>query len=229
MTSHQHRHGMGHGLGEEQMLEHTVGAYPVRFGSAFWDLFRQNVIRHLPKEPVVVDLACGAGLLLRDVGRRLPEARLHGYDVSKVMLEHARGLDWGHRQPILQCLDLAKEAVPLETASVDLITLTVALHHFDNPSALLKEVRRLLHPLGVFVLCEWERTSFEDYLARWNKQPSEMSEEDWVGAFQHYGMICRFSTGDWRYLLSVVGLKTVATADLGNSLCALVAWPLASS
>lgn len=227
MTTRQHHHDtQGHVPNEEQMLQHTVDAYSVRFGAAFWDLFQQHVAPSLPKQPVVVDLACGSGLLLRDVGGRLPGARLYGYDVSTQMLDHARGLDWGRRPPILQRLDLANEGVPLETAGVDLITMTVALHHFEDPFGLLREVRRLLDAQGVFVLCEWERTSFEDYLACWKKQPSEMNEEDWVRALQHYGMTCRFSTGDWRYLLSIAGLQTVAVADLGGSLSALVARPV---
>ena len=59
-----------------------VKTYPERFGDAYWALFTAHVAPSLPPYPVMMDLGCGPGLFLRELGERYPTATLYGYDVT---------------------------------------------------------------------------------------------------------------------------------------------------
>ena len=41
-------------------------------------------------QPVIVDLGCGPGLFLRDLGERYPQATLFGYDVTPAMIAYGQ-------------------------------------------------------------------------------------------------------------------------------------------
>ena len=66
------------GASDEELLQRMVTTHAERFDAAFWAFFDAHVGRRLPSRPVVVDLGCGPGLLLRDLGERHPAAVLHG-------------------------------------------------------------------------------------------------------------------------------------------------------
>ena len=80
------------GASDEDLLQRMVATHGERFQAPFWEFFETHVGRRLPPRAVMMDLGCGPGLLLRDLGDRYPDAVLYGYDVTPAMIAHARTL-----------------------------------------------------------------------------------------------------------------------------------------
>jgi SAM-dependent methyltransferase len=101
-----------------------------------------------------VDLATGTGLVPasaddRRIASCIPPWRV-GLDLSSSMLRAARQAAGSTR---LVQGDL--EQLPLRDRCVDLLTLSLALHHLPTPRRALVELRRVLRPTGRLVLAAW--------------------------------------------------------------------------
>ena len=110
------------------------------------------VVAALPAGAVVLDLAAGTGKLTRP----LLAAGLEVIAVEPVA-EMRATLPAGAR-----ALEGTAEAIPLQDAAVDAVTVGQAFHWFDGPSA-LAEIERVLRPGGGLALV-------------WNRRPVESSE-----------------------------------------------------
>ena len=82
-------------------------------GEPFWEFFAAQVAPGMPAEPVVIDLGCGPGLLLRDLGERRPDAMLHGYDVTPAMITYGRRLVFKPASVSLTVHDVTRDPLPL--------------------------------------------------------------------------------------------------------------------
>ena len=80
------------GASDEELLQRMVATHGERFEATFWAFFDAHVGRRLPPRAVMIDLGCGPGLLLRDLGERYPDAVLYGYDVTPAMIAYGRQL-----------------------------------------------------------------------------------------------------------------------------------------
>jgi len=49
----------------------------------------------------MLDLGCGPGLFLRDVGERYPVATLYGYDVTPAMIAYGQQASYAGAKPTL--------------------------------------------------------------------------------------------------------------------------------
>ncbi|MER7703606.1 methyltransferase domain-containing protein [Kitasatospora sp. NPDC097605] len=96
----------------------------------------------------VVDLGCGRGPTLAAFARRLPGARLIGFDRSAESVEAARGLLADHEGGAeIEVADLA-EPLPLPDDSVDAVVSYNVLECLPDPAASLAEIARVLRPGG---------------------------------------------------------------------------------
>jgi ubiquinone/menaquinone biosynthesis C-methylase UbiE len=68
-----------------------------------------------------------------------------GIDPSTKMLQHARG---GNSNNRVVFANGVAEAVPLPAGSMDLIFISMAFHHFNDPRMVAEECRRVLRPDG---------------------------------------------------------------------------------
>lgn len=83
----------------------------------------------------VLDVGCGSGLLLRELGQRLPQAReLTGIDAAATMIEEAR--------------------LPFDDSGFDLVISTTSFDHWADQGAGLAECHRVLAPGGRLVLTD---------------------------------------------------------------------------
>src|SRR4051794_33527386 len=102
---------------------------------------------HVPPAPrpgaVLVDLACGGGLMAPHVARR--GYRHIGIDLGLAGLRVARA----HGVTVLQGSVLA---VPLADGCADVVSAGEILEHVEDPEQVLAEAARLLRPGGVLVL-----------------------------------------------------------------------------
>jgi ubiquinone/menaquinone biosynthesis C-methylase UbiE len=101
-----------------------------------------------------LDLATGAGLVPAVADDRrwltcIPPWRV-GMDFSRSMLGAAR-----MASPPTRLVQGDLDHLPFRDESVDLVTLSLALHHLPTPRHAIKEIRRIVRPRGRAVLAVW--------------------------------------------------------------------------
>jgi ubiquinone/menaquinone biosynthesis C-methylase UbiE len=101
-----------------------------------------------------LDLATGAGLIPAVADDRrwltcIPPWRV-GMDFSGSMLRAAR-----LASPPTKLVQGDLDHPPFRDASIDLVTLSLALHHLPTPRYAIQELRRVLQPKGRLVLAAW--------------------------------------------------------------------------
>jgi ubiquinone/menaquinone biosynthesis C-methylase UbiE len=136
----------------------------------------RHVVAALPPGAVVLDLAAGTGKLTRP----LLAAGLSVIAVEPVA-EMRAALPARAR-----ALEGTAEAIPLEDAAVDGVTVGQAFHWFDGDAA-LAEIARVLRPGGLLALL-WNRRVLED--------PVNVAIEQLVGPYR--GDVPAHRTGAWR-------------------------------
>jgi SAM-dependent methyltransferase len=113
-----------------------------------------HVLAELPARAVVLDLAAGTGKLTR---------RLLGSGLRVIAVEPVAEM----RDALpaeARALEGTAEAIPLNAAAVDAVTVGQAFHWFDGDAA-LKEIARVLRPGGVLALL-WNRRVEDDPVNR---------------------------------------------------------------
>ena len=111
---------------------------------------------------VAVDVACGTGALTRELQATAPAALVVGMDFSQEMLKRARptgGAESAPPAPPQPNRYVAGDALqlPLEDASVDVVTIAFGLRNLPEPGQGLLEFRRVLRPGGRLVVCEFSQ------------------------------------------------------------------------
>ena len=122
-----------------------------------------------PKE--VADLATGSGDVALELKRRLPHARVRGFDFCEEMLVVAR--ERAQKIPGAETVEFAFGdcmSLPLSDESVDAVTIAYGVRNFEDRARGLREIRRVLKPGGkVFILeftqpAAWFRPFYYFYL-----------------------------------------------------------------
>jgi len=189
------------GATDEELLQRMIVTHPERFGDEYWAFFSGRVAPLLPPHPVMIDIGCGPGLLLRDLSERFPGAELHGHDVTPAMIAHGRQLQYAGAKPTLSILDVTTESLPHEAGSVHLVSMSSVLHVLDEPLPVLAEIRRVLAPGGIFLLNDWVRQSLAAYLAFRREVMGEPEPECSRRGFRLFPAHNKYTTEDWRWLL----------------------------
>jgi len=115
---------------------------------------------HQGRAPIILDVACGTGVLLSILHKRFPDAELYGIDGSSDMLEVARRRLSSVPHLRLEQVPLSvgdRARLPYPDRSFSLITCTNAVHAMPEPVTTLAEFRRLLAQSGQLVLEDYAR------------------------------------------------------------------------
>jgi ubiquinone/menaquinone biosynthesis C-methylase UbiE len=107
----------------------------------------------LRDEDRLLDVACGAGKLVRAVAPRVQ--RVVGVDLSPVMIEEARRRTRGEEPAVVDRIDFvvaASDRLPFADAEFTALVTTTAFHHFPDPAASVREMARVLAPGGRIVI-----------------------------------------------------------------------------
>jgi ArsR family transcriptional regulator len=99
---------------------------------------------------VVGDLGCGTGQLSEDLAPYV--ARVIAVDGSADMLQAARARLAAH--PNVEFREGALEALPIETATLDVAIIALVLHHQPDPARVLAEAARVLKPGGSVLIID---------------------------------------------------------------------------
>lgn len=94
--------------------------------------------------PVLMDIGCSSGYLLRDLRERFPQATILGADYVRGPLERLAQTMSG--VPLLQ-FDLVH--CPLPDACLDAVALLNVLEHIEDDAGAARQIHRILKPGGV--------------------------------------------------------------------------------
>lgn len=110
----------------------------------------------LPPVSAVLEVGCGAGQFIRAIKKIRPELVCHGCDISAAALAEAKSAGGG----VIYALN--GTMLPYGNGSLDAVLIFDVLEHVEDPDALLREIRRILKPGGIFycfVPCEGDGLS----------------------------------------------------------------------
>ena len=205
------------GASDEDLLRRMVETHPERFDTSFWKLFDATVTPHLPPCPLILDVGCGPGLLLRDLGERYPGAQLYGYDVTPAMIAYGQQLSGPGAKPVMTLHDIVSERLPHADGAADLVSMSSILHVVDEPLLVLAEIRRVVRPGGIFLLNDWVRQPLDVYLAWRRDTMGETGPDASRRAFRLFPVHNKYTPEDWRWLLAAAGFRLVHEGELRAS------------
>src|SRR5215472_5281002 len=153
-----------------------------------WQAFGHLLLRILPPL-VVADLGAGEGLLSELLARRCKKViavdnseRIVEFGAAKAKKNNLKNLEF--RQGDLQ-------NPPIDPNSVDLVILSQALHHAENPAAALRSAHKILKPGGQIWLLDLLKHNFE--------KAHELYGDRWLG----------FAEGDLHRWMEEAGFKKI--------------------
>jgi ubiquinone/menaquinone biosynthesis C-methylase UbiE len=178
----------------EALFAGTAGAMRRRALSLLAKAWRARDHRGL----AILDLACGAGAFLHDLGVTFPRARLLGADLSPAYLGAARAA-----APGAALFQAKAEQLPLADASLDALTAVYLFHELPPKvrAAAAAEIARVLKPGGVFALADSIQPADEPRLARLLEA---------FPAYFHEPYYAGYAKTDLSALFGAAGLKLVA-------------------
>lgn len=153
-----------------------------------WQAFGHLLLRMLP-QITVADLGAGEGLLSELLARRCK--KVIAVDNSEKIVEFgaAKAKKNGLKNLEFRLGDLQNP--PVETVSVDLVILSQALHHAEDPAATLAAAAKLLKPHGQILIL--------DLLAHKFDKARELYGDRWLG----------FAESDLQRWLEAAGFKKI--------------------
>jgi len=153
-----------------------------------WEAFGHLLLRMLPSI-VVADLGAGEGLLSELLARRCKKViavdnseKIVAFGAAKAKKNHLKNLEF--RQGDLQ-------NPPIDASSVDLVILSQALHHAENPAAALASAAKLLKPHGQILILDLLKHNFD--------KARELYGDRWLG----------FAESDLHRWLEAAGFKKI--------------------
>jgi ubiquinone/menaquinone biosynthesis C-methylase UbiE len=141
---HEHKHRRGHGTGPMHDPEQYT-RISARLAARFYRKVARDVSAlGLPAGARVLDVGTGPGALPRRIAADAPHLQVDAVDVAPEMIA------WAQQTPIpgLTFSVAAAEALPFPDATFDLVVSTLSQHHWADPAAGLREIRRVLRPGG---------------------------------------------------------------------------------
>ncbi|MBE9028671.1 class I SAM-dependent methyltransferase [filamentous cyanobacterium LEGE 11480] len=109
-----------------------------------------------PKQVQVLDVACGTGRTLKMLRGMLPQASLHGVDLSPTYLRKANQLLSRAAGMLPQLVQGQGEALPYRENYFHGVTCVFLFHELPGPvrQQVIDEAFRVVRPGGTFVLCD---------------------------------------------------------------------------
>jgi SAM-dependent methyltransferase len=96
-----------------------------------------------------LDLSCGPGAFVRALAAAAPGALVVGLDISRAMLEVAAQRTRGYTNAVLVRGDA--HSLPFVDGAFGGVNNAGALHAYDDPELVFREIRRVLRPGGIYV------------------------------------------------------------------------------
>jgi ubiquinone/menaquinone biosynthesis C-methylase UbiE len=175
----------------EALFAGTAGAMRRRALSLLAGAWRARDHRGL----TVLDLACGSGAFLRDLGLAFPRARLIGVDLSPAYLEEA-----ARRTGARALAQANAERLPFADASLDAVTSIYLFHELPPRvrTTVAAEVARVLKPGGLFALADSVQPVDEPRLTRLLEAFPAYFHEPFYGTYSQTDLAALFGVAGLR-------------------------------
>jgi len=163
----------------------------------------------LPGERAL-DVGCGVGHTLRRIAPLVAFAA--GADATLEMMQAGR--DSVVTAPNTAFVQSDATALPFADASFDLATCRLAAHHFSDPAAAFRDVRRALRPGGRFVLVD-------------NYAPDDPALDTFINELETLrdaSHVRNNTIAGWRELLEDADLRTSVESDLMTTKITTEGW-----
>jgi SAM-dependent methyltransferase len=126
----------------------------------------------------VADIGCGDGILDLGIARKAQPRRLVGYDIDLTDENHLKdaAARAGVSPELPPCLDFARSeplSIPADDESFDVLITWSAFEHIADPTAVAREMRRIIRPTGVLFLQLWPFYHSEHGSHLWDWFPGE--------------------------------------------------------
>jgi 2-polyprenyl-3-methyl-5-hydroxy-6-metoxy-1,4-benzoquinol methylase len=152
-------------------FNHVAGRFDRVYGPGrSWQAFGHLLLRVLPPL-VVADLGAGEGLLSELLARRCKKViavdnseKIVAFGAAKAKKNNLKNLEF-------RLGDL--QSPPVEAESVDLVILSQALHHAEEPAAAIAAAHRILKTGGQVMILDLARHQFE--------QANQLYGDRWLG------------------------------------------------
>lgn len=132
--------------------------YDSCLGPAWFDAFAEDLARRLPvKSPGdVLEIACGTGRVTRRLRERLdPAFRLVASDLSKPMLDYARGKLGDHKG--IEWREADAVNLPFRDGEFGAVVCAFGIMFVPDKQAAFREARRVLKEGGILLFNVWDR------------------------------------------------------------------------
>lgn len=112
-----------------------------------------NLLKILSETPYesALDLGCGTGEVIYRILEADSSKKIYGLDISENMIEVSRK-KLGDRATLVLG---DSEYLPFDDNFFDKVYCCDSFHHYPNPENVLAEIKRVLKPNGVFVMCDY--------------------------------------------------------------------------
>ncbi len=155
----------------------------------------------------ILDVGCGGGATLSRLLRKYPQSQVHGIDYSP----EGVALSKAHNEKDLDQRCFVREAsvlaLPFEEDRFSLITAFETIYFWGDYPKALGEIRRVLKPEGVFLVC-CEMSEKDN--PKWAEALPLMEirrGEEWKTLLNTHGfsqVACHTGTGEWITLVAKV-------------------------
>jgi len=143
---------------EEQAIQEYIGVSKIM--GITYSLIADQIAEYIRlKSGPILDVGSGLGNLAIEIGNRYPHLPVIGLDISKSMVEMARGsLSSGNIDFIVG----DAHTIDLHDTSVELVVSHGAMHHWRDAKTVLKEIYRVLMPNGLVYISDLRRDAPHD-------------------------------------------------------------------
>lgn len=170
-------------------FNHIAGRFDRSYGPGrSWQAFGQLLLRLLPANDIA-DLGSGEGLLSELLARRARSVIAVDNSSKMVRFGARKAKANGLANLEFRLGDL--QDPPLHDASVDVVILSQALHHAEQPAAALRSAFRILRPSGQLLILDLLEHRFE--------QARDLYGDRWLG----------FAESDLHRWLEAAGLNQI--------------------
>lgn len=177
-----------------QVIQSAATAYETEFVPALFREWAPRVAELARVSPgqSILDVACGTGILTREVSSR--GARATGLDCNAAMLQVAREL-----APDITWCEAPAERLPFEDGTFDSVVCQFGLMFFEDRVDALREMLRVTRGNGRIVLAVWSRITESEGYDAYQRALARLFGDDIANA-----MSPPFSLGDPTELVALV-------------------------
>ncbi|MBX3323836.1 MAG: bifunctional demethylmenaquinone methyltransferase/2-methoxy-6-polyprenyl-1,4-benzoquinol methylase UbiE [Phycisphaeraceae bacterium] len=181
---------------------------------------------------VVADVACGTGDLTHAFART-PASSILGLDFTRAMLdlaEHKRTTRSIPDPDRIRYLEADAQNLPLESGSVDVVSIAFGIRNVQNPDQALAEFARVLRPGGRLVILEFDRPAiapvrwFNAFYCGWvMPRTATLISRDRSGAYRYLPRSVEsfMSRTDLESAMNRHGFSQISSRPLSLGICTL--------